>query len=330
MKRVLYALEDYPVSSETYVETEMRFFLEQGVEIAAWSRRQDPARSQGSVPVFTGSLKDAVRQFQPSVIHAHWLLMAPVVLVENFGLPFTIRGHSFEFKPRAAKTLAFDSRVRALFLFPHQFEETFRGGPAGSAIPLRCAYDDRLFYPGPKELGTVVRATAGLRSKDIDSFLDTAKACPEAKFTLITSRPKEDVGYLDNLLAKNQAMGHPAEILVELSQADVATIVRKSQICLRSNNPTGHPFGMPASIAEAMGAGTIPVVRNHAAAKAYVGDAGFFFDTIDDAVRVIRLIIDDAVLAGELREVAIGRAQRHAAGVVLPKILEVWERVSGW
>lgn len=327
--RILYALEDYPVSSETYVETEIRYFLSHGVEIAAWSRRRDPIRQKGSVPIFDGSLKDAAAQFKPHAIHAHWAMMAQCVFAECRGIPLTVRGHSFEFKPRTIRSLAFDPRVRAVFVFPHQLEETFGGGHPGCAIPLVSAYDEHLFYPEPKERGTVVRATAGLKSKDIDSFLDVAKACPEAIFTLITSRPKEDTGYLDNLQARNALMGSPVRILVEVPQEGVAQIVRRSEICLRSNDPAGHPFGMPVSIVEAMGAGTIPVVRNHAAARAYVGDAGLFFSTVDQAVHGIRRILGDASFAGELREAAIRRAKRHAAGAVLPEILKVWERIVG-
>ena len=330
MKKVLYVLEDYPVTSETYIETEIEYFLRQGVEIAVWCRRQDPDRQPGTVAVLGGPLRSAVRAFKPDVIHVHWLPLAASVLVEGLGLPVTVRGHSFEFNPTAVRGYAFHQGISAVFLFPHLVRTAFRGADSGNVIPLVSAYDERLFYPEPKERGTVVRATAGLGSKDIDMFLDVAKACPELRFTLITSRPKEDSSYLNGLLGRNASMGSPATILVELPKNEAAAIVRKSEICLRSNNPAGHPFGMPVSIAEAMGAGTVPVVRDHAPAREYVGGAGLYFSSIPEAVARVREIAGDVVLSGRLRTASIERARGHASSVVLPTIFGTWERVCRW
>jgi glycosyltransferase involved in cell wall biosynthesis len=330
MKRILYALEDYPISSETYVQTEIDYFLRQGIEIAAWSRREDSSRSPSSVPVFSGPLRLAIKSFKPDAIHVHWLPIVPNVLVEGLGLPVTVRGHSFDFNPTIARSYAFHPAISAVFLFPHLADATFRGTDQGKAVQLVAAYDERLFYPDPKEKSTVVRATASLRGKDIDSFLDVAALCPEVKFTLFASRPKEDTAYLVNLLGRNASMGSPVDIQVEVPQAQVAAMVRKSEICLRSNNPTGHPFGMPVSIAEAMGAGTIPVVRDHAPARGYVGDAGLYFNSTEEAASRIREILADPELSGRLRTASIERARRHASSVVLPTIFQVWERVCRW
>lgn len=323
--RILYVLEDYPVSSETYVETEILYFLRHGVEIAVWCRRQDPARSTGSVAVLGGSLREATRAFAPDVIHAHWIPVAQSAVVENPAVPVTVRAHSFEFNANSVRALSAHPAVAAVFLFPHLAEIVCQGQNPGKIVPLPVAYDERAFYPEPKERGTVVRATAGLGSKDIDSFLEVARACPEGRFTLITSRPKEDSSYLNNLIGRNGAVGFPIKILVEVPREEAAAIIRKSEICFRSNNIHGHPFGMPISIAESMGAGTIPVVRDHQPARGFVGDAGLYFSTIQQAVDRIREIMSDAVTSDRLSAAAVGRAKQYASSVVLPKMLEVWE-----
>ena len=277
-----------------------------------------------------GPLKAAVKAFKPDAIHVHWFPMVSCVLVEGFGIPVTIRAHSFEFSPTVARGYAFHPGVSAVFLFPHLFEAAFRGVAPGNAIPLVSAYDERMFYPEPKERSTVIRATAGLQTKDIDMFLDVAKACPELKFTLITSRPKGDSSYLNGLLARNASMGAPVNILVEIPRSAAAAVVRKSEICLRSNNPQGHPFWMPVSIAEAMGSGTIPIVRDHAPAREYVGDAGLYFNSIQEAASRVRELVADPELSGRLRTASIARARRHASGVVLPTIFQAWERICKW
>lgn len=334
--RVLYALEDYPVPSETYVETELDFFLERGIEIAAWSRRTDPKRPSWRIPVFEGSLRNAVKAWKPDLIHAHWFVIAPSIAVEGLGIPFTIRAHSFEFSADAVKTFAFHRDVRAIFLFPHLLDLFLRSpraagltreALAGKVIPLPSAYNEKMFYPEPKVPNTVVRATAGLNGKDLESFIDTAKACPEAKFTLITSIPKEDDSCVRNIIGRNAMHGNPVQILTDVPREETAAIVRRSEICLRSNNPQGHQFGMPISIAESMGSATIPIVRDHDAARRYVGDAGLYFTTVPGAVSEIRRILTDWNLAESLREASIERARLHASSAVLPVILGVWSKI---
>lgn len=242
--RVLYALEDYPVISETYVETEIDYFLEHGVEIAAWRRRAGPAKIHWRIPIFDGSIRNAAKAFKPDLIHVHWFIVVPNVTIEGLGIPITIRAHSFEFSPNAVKTFAFHKEVLAIFLFPHLLD-AFLKHPvgaglskeilAGKVIPLPSAYNEKMFYPEPKESATVIRATAGLNGKDLESFIDTAKACPEAKFTLVTSIP-EDNSHIRNIIGRNASYGNPAKILTDLPREEAAALVRKSEICLRSNN----------------------------------------------------------------------------------------------
>jgi len=334
--RVLYALEDYPVLSETYIETELDYFLERGIEIAAWVRRPDPKRPPWRIPVFEGSIRNAVKSWRPDLIHVHWFVMAPCVTGEGLGVPITIRAHSFEYSADAVRTFTFHPGVRAIFLFPHLLD-VFLGSPrgagitkealAGRVIPLPSAYNEKMFYPEPKVPRTVVRATAGLNGKDLESFIDTAKGCPEAQFTLIRSIPKEDDSCVRNIVGRNQSHGSPVQILTEVPREEAAAIIRRSEICLRSNHPQGHTFGMPISIAEAMGSATIPVVRDHTAARGYVGDAGLYFNTVSEAVSRIRLVFSDVHLAEKLRAASVERAKRHASPVVLEEILKVWSTI---
>lgn len=333
--KVLYALEDYPVISETYVETEIDFFLERGVEIAAWCRRPDPARPKWRIPIYGGHIRNAVKDFRPDVIHVHWFVVAPNVTVEGLGIPITIRAHSFEYSPDNVRTFALHSDVRAIFIFPHLVDRFFSHPKAAGftrdslpkLVPLVAAYNEKMYYPEEKEPGTVIRATAGLNGKDLESFIDTAAICPEAKFTLITSIPKEDSSCVVNIIGRNSLKGGPVRILTDIPREEAAAYIRRSDVCLRSNLLSGHPFGMPISIAEAMGAGAIPIVRDHTAARAYVGDAGLTFNTEAEAASAIRKLIEDRPLAERLRQAATDRAKMHTSAAVLPVILGVWSKV---
>jgi len=335
--RVLYALEDYPVISETYVETELDYFLECGIEIAAWCRRPDSKRPPWRIPIFGGPIQNAVKAWKPDLIHVHWFVVVPSVTVQGLGIPITIRAHSFEFSADAVRTFTFHRDVLAIFLFPHMLDAFLkhprgagltREALAGKVIPLPSTYNEKMFYPEPKVPNTVVRATAGLNGKDLENFIDTARECPEAKFTLITSIPKEDDSCVRNIVGRNASYGSPVQILTDVPREEAAAIIRRSEICLRSNNPQGHPFGMPVSIAEAMGSATIPIVRDHEAAKRYVGNAGLYFTTTKEAASSIRKITADWSLAESLRKAATDRARVHMSSTVLPVILGVWAKIK--
>jgi hypothetical protein len=120
--RVLYLLWHYPQLSETYIESEILCMKRWGVHIEAWSRREVATPYEPSVPVHRGSIAEAIAACRPDILHVHWTNIAieegePLLAS---GLPFTVRGHGFEFNDKAIPKLLPCLRLRRAFVFPHQ------------------------------------------------------------------------------------------------------------------------------------------------------------------------------------------------------------------
>jgi glycosyltransferase involved in cell wall biosynthesis len=337
--RVLYCVEDYPILSETYVETELDYFLPMGVEVAVWCRDADPRRPRARVKVYDGELRSAVRDFRPDLLHVHWVVIADGVARIETSLPITVRAHSFEFKPHMIRGLMINPKVRAIWMFPNLRDEFFatepgvqhKGTPFERKVrPLVAAYSETLFYPSPKERGTVIRAAAGLKGKDLETFVRVAKLAPEAKFTLIVSKPKRIPNSMDGLKAMNKGLGSPARILEDVPRTETAAMVRSSEMCLRSHDPNGHPYGSPISASEAMATGAIVIARNCKGARRLLGAAGLFFTKDQEAAALVKSVLDaPRDRLDRLSSASISQAAPHASRLVLPEIMSEWRSIAG-
>ena len=96
--KVLYITAEYPHLSESYIFTEIEWMLGRGVVIEVWSKHRSPSEFPEQVKVHRGELVDAVHEFQPDILHMHWLESFPRLMgqVYNLHLPMTIRGHRSE------------------------------------------------------------------------------------------------------------------------------------------------------------------------------------------------------------------------------------------
>ena len=85
------------------------------------------------------------------------------------------------------------------------------------------------------------------------------------------------------------------------------------------------------SIAEAMACGVVPILRDSPASRAYAGDCGLYYDSVEDAVRVLDTIADwgDATLNARAVACADHAYANYADEVVLPTILDDWRSLVG-
>jgi hypothetical protein len=92
-----------------------------------------------------------------------------------------------------------------------------------------------------------------------------------------------------------------------------------------------QPFGMPVSIAEAMACGAIPIVRESPASRSYAGESALYYDTMDDAARL--LVTLDALTDVDFNARSVACADfayaNYADEVVLPTILDDWSAIVG-
>lgn len=325
--RVLYVVGNYPCRSETYVAVELAWVLARGVTAAVWASQPVPTPCVGvPVPgaaVYTGTLRAAIADFRPDILHAHWLHMGR--RAAGMGLPVTVHGHSFDFTPAAALALCQQPSVKALFLYPHFVPLV---GHA-KAVGMRAAYDNATYrLGGTPKLPVVLRCAGGLPGKGLESHLDIAAAyratpaLPPATFMLVTTTPLPD--YTAALAARNAALGNPVDIhLHNLPPADCAMLMQGAAVYLRGHDTAGHPYGQPVSIAEALACGCMVVAQDCPAARDYIGPAGTYYDSVPGAMAAIAA----ALAAPQAYAPATLQAARHRPGVVLPPLLTAWQKL---
>jgi hypothetical protein len=188
------------------------------------------------------------------------------------GLPVTLRAHGFEFTAGLARRLLDDPQLRALFTFPNQAAAV---GRHHKLQMVWVAFNPSLYHPPaePKNRRLVLRAAAGLPTKDLELFFYLARELPELQFVLAVVTCNLRESYIEELLELNEQLGRPVDLRVDMSHPAAAALMQKAGIYLHTFDPAGPPYRIPVSIAEAM-AGTYVVARRLPPAEYYVGDAG--------------------------------------------------------
>jgi hypothetical protein len=292
-----------------------------GVEVFMLAHK--PHGSDHPMPIaedhlqWDGKIEDAARRFNVDIVHAHWLYTLEWFHLRELAelpLPVTVRGHSFDFSvERVSLVASFDS-VKRIWLFPHFAALT----TSPKIRPLNACYAPSVFRPTGNPNGKVMRATAGVANKGIDGFLEVARLCPEVPFELITTRALGDMTYPDTI-ATNAPPN--LRVRVNLQREEVATSFANGSWYLRGHDPGNHPFGMPVSIAEAMGCGMTPILPDVPAAHAYAGEAAYYYRNAEEAADVIKN-------KPSRRQAAIERAELYTTDVVLPEILTEWRNIT--
>lgn len=290
--KVLYALWHYPQLSESYVRWELQAVLEHGIEVEVWSEEGVAAPFESEVPIHRGSLESAIARFQPDIVHTHWLDYAHKLspIVERAGLPMTARGHGFEFSPGIVEQLNQNSTIKAMYLFPHQAARIHSG--SRKIKTLSALFHPALYPPNKKkDRRMVLRTGCALPSKDYISFIKAALLCPDHRFLLNLCQAYQVESYLDTVLELNRSFGNPVEIVTNLQHEEVAELMQQAGIYLHTlvvDGPGATPFGMPISICEAMATGSYILGRRCPGSPEYIGDAGAFYDTPEEAAALIK------------------------------------------
>jgi glycosyltransferase involved in cell wall biosynthesis len=289
--RVLYVLWHYPQLSETYIEAELRQMLRWGAEIEVWREAPPATPYESDIVVHDGHLQDAINKVRPDVIHVHWLSYAQQQkkTLANAGIPVTIRLHGFDSYPEHIAAMLANSWLRMIYGFPMHVQQ-IPPNPRLKAIPT--AFQSELFRPTRKKnRRLVVRAGAGLQSKDIPFFFELAKRLPDFRFVLCLVTCNLNEHYIAELKELATSSGSPGEIRIDVPRIEMATLMSEAGIYLHTMNLPGSahstPVGMPISVAEAMATGAYVLVREIAELVDYVGDAGDGYVDIDHAVQLI-------------------------------------------
>lgn len=330
--RVLYAGTHYPKFSESYVAAEISYAVREGVDVAVWSPEPGSPGVPELVPVFRGTLEQAIMAFNPDVLHAYYAFAstwrADLAPAFRQGIPVTVRGHRFPHEPGGSVELAKEPWVHQVWMFPR-----FCGGPGSDKISsLPVAYDSEKWDASRTEAGwrgkdrrLVVRAAAGKTNKGLRDFVDLALMLPEFTFKLIVDRSGHD-GYIDDLERRGRGR---VEVLRSIPGADVVDLVSRAGIYLyTADGEAGKPFGMPISLAEAAAVGAYVVAREVPGLFDYMNFAADPYRTLERAAELIgKTTRWSEELWAASYEVSVDTAARYRDDVVLPEVLRTWREL---
>lgn len=329
--RVLYVTYHPDALSESYIRTEVEWMQDRGVDVCMLYQHPHPATYRNSVPadklLTKRSIKAAIEQFQPDVVHFQWLTVAVLYeheLTHDLGVPVTVRGHSFDFSPDRAKRVATYPSVEKIWLFPH-FHKLVEADSAKFS-PLSACFSEKYFSKDETRTGDafVLRSMAGVKGKNHEQWLDVARALPEIPFFLAatTALPPDD----QVMRAIQREAPANVRILCDLQHEDVYRMMRQASLYFVTE-PIRHMMGQPTAIAQALGNGLPVLLPEIAAMRRYVGAAGLYFRTTSAARNAIKKFFVDPVQQEILRKQALYQSKSLRADVVLPTITTEWERL---
>jgi glycosyltransferase involved in cell wall biosynthesis len=333
--RVLYVVWHYPQLSESYIEGEIRCLRRWGVEIGVWREVGPVSPYESMVPVFDGDLAACVREFDPDVLHVHWLgyALGRGADLAALGLPVTLRMHGFDVQEAPFRQLLGYDWLHRVYAYPHQL--SLLEAPDDRVQALPAAFDTSYFQPAAaKDARLVLRAASCLPSKEIALFFDLAKRLPSHRFVFCGVTCNEWEHYPEELRRMAAEMASPVELRFDVPREQMAELISRAGIFVHTvhppRTPPGTPIGMPISIAEAMATGAWVLVRDEPELVDYVGDAGAVYRDVAHAAELIEATTQWSESEWQRRRVrASDRGfQYHADEIVFRPILDDWQAVA--
>jgi len=290
--RVLYAVQNYPSLSGSYIESEVRAAAAFGIDVHVWSMDvSSECRHPTVVPLHANRpLAACIAEIRPDLVHTHYLTGSEhfLEIVRAARVPYTLRAHGFEFRAALLDRLAADRAVARIFVFPHMAADAAPHLRAKIAV-LPAMYNPEIYRAERRtDPRSVLRVAAGLNTKHIEYFLAAAKLCPDHRFVLALACGYDfNRGPVTHFEALNRSLGEPVELLVNESWDALAERMQKAAIYMHT--PPNHYPGMPISIAEAMASGCYVIAPDIAGMRGYLGTSGgAIYRTPEEAAALIR------------------------------------------
>jgi hypothetical protein len=322
--KILYALANHPQLSEMYVESELNFVEQSGVEVAVWGARPPGAPYEVSRKVYSGKLADAEGDFKPDFVHFHWMTFAESHLAEVKS-PITVRGHSFDFNVSRVNKLQASENVKNIFLFPHQFESL---PDKSKASPLNVGYDSSRYYLTPnKNKNQVIRCCAARPSKGLFDFVKIAKLCPDFNFTVCVAEVAGDKTFVPSIKTFAKEQGSPAQVRANVPPDEMSELMRSSGIHLHTLD-LPQSVGMCVSVAEGMACGNYSLTRNTIPLSQMIAGVGETFNTNEEAAKLINDTKSwDEIKWKSVSDATFSQSLKFADFNVFPDVIQTWNNL---
>jgi hypothetical protein len=315
-RRALYLLFHYPSITEGYIEAEIRA-VQDHYEVQVIGTDQNPAGVTFYAPHSPfqtlsddQEIIDAIRAFDPQVIHAHRLFMLPRLLpiCERLQIPFTVRSHAHDAIP------SLDPRVagwmeQAPKILPLATQNELCLGIL--AFPFTRPHLEAWGVPEDKihDCYPVIDY----------NFLEMARRCPERTFDLYALPSR--LHPIEKLKDLNASMGSPANIQPPVQPEHMPAEFKKHEWMIYTADAQLANVGWPVSIAEAQAAGVGVLMADiRPDLREYVGDAGFLYSSIDEALSIIHHPFPD-----DMRKAGFEHAKKSDVNVHQRILTDLWD-----
>lgn len=327
--RLLAILSEYPQLSQTYKENELRALMPYvELKIASYAKHDTGYHDHLPFSVCRDPAQILVeaRAFGPHQIHGHYYHLIPILhrAAEICGCRWTVRTHSFDVLGKSREYLerwrnqVNSPRCAGLFCFPFVRERLLEAGLAAEKVHAAWpVVDVQRFLDASANGNDVMNTGAGIPKKQMSSFVDLAVMVPERQFRLYP------IGYeTEQLKSYNESKGSPVEVAPCVEPMNMLREYKRYGWLVYTASPSLATVGWPMAIAEAQAAGLGILMQNiRPDLSDYIGEAGFLFDTTEQAASILRQPYPDS-----MRKAGFEQAKRSDLRVHLLQLMKLW----GW
>ncbi len=328
-RKIIILTQEYPQISETYIKNEIDVLAEEfEVEILAMSAGNFPYRSRRPHIVVTKQNIDNVvgylKDFGACAVHGHYLNIAPQaeVFSRALNIPYTIRTHSFDILNQNvdrvnsfAKHINSDLCLGAL-TFPCTVEHLLKAGVRSDKIHS-CfpVVDVQRFHNQDINGDAIMNVGAAIPKKNMESYIALSKLLPDRTFDLYA------MGYHVNSLKQvNRKTGGAVNFIPPVKPEEMPPEYKKHEWLVYTAASAGQMVGWPMAIAEAQASGVGVLMANiRPDLKEYVGNAGYLFDTIEEAAEILR-----TPFPNEMRQRGFSLAKRSDIRSHISQLTDLW------
>jgi len=342
--RILCLLWHYPQLSEQYMETELRALSRDHDLCVVSLHDSDPSLIgyRDHLPYRVArdfaSLAAIAEEFQPDVLHGHWLMVLPALhrLARARRVPYTVRAHSFDtihevevapdtiegrWHARSHEVLPVttqDELCLGVLAFP--FSRGYleaRGVPADKIVDCWPVVDVARFLDHGPNGPDVMNVGACLPKKRLEDFFELSDRVPSRRFRLYS------IAYgRDWLIEQANALGASVDVPPAIEPAEMPAEYKRHTWLVSTGCPVRRTLGWSVSIAEAQAAGVGVIVASlRPDQREYIDGAGFLYTSLDEAAELLRGPVPD-----EVRERGFEVARRSDVWTHLHLLTNAWQR----
>jgi hypothetical protein len=142
-------------------------------------------------------------------------------------------------------------------------------------------------------------------------------AVPDRRFNLYS------LGYQSDKVVKfNKSLGEPIDIVANVEPDDMPAEYKKHEWIVYTASKEIGTVGWPMAVAEAQASGVGVCMQDiRPDLRAYVGDAGYLFDSVDEVSRIIAEPFDE-----ERRQLGFEQAKKSDVRSHISLLTDLWDR----